>query len=206
MCAAAKTQWPSPSKFSYSTPMPFTRIFIMLLMLPLFLGACASEPQTQTLTPMPRSTQDPPDERLIDALKEFITQGHAPPATGYQYVRYDLNGDGLRDALMLLKTPFGYWCGTHGCTMLVFQAHPGKFTLVNAIQPVQAPVYISTMKSNGWKDLVVRVSGRWTKAKDVAMLFDGQKYPSNPSDLPPFPKKNYSGYTRAFMSNTDPEF
>ena len=186
--------------------MLFLRTLISLALLPLLLSACSSSPEQTPLTPMPVSSSDPGDEVLIEALQKFIKNGGAPAATGYQYVRVDLNDDGLRDALMLLNRPYGYWCGTHGCTMLVFKAHSDKFTLVNAIQPVRAPVHISVMKSNGWKNLVMRVSGRWDKAKDVALLFDGKKYPSDPSKLPPFPKKNYSGFTRAFMSNTDPAF
>lgn len=190
--------------FIYSTPMPCIRILLFLALFPVLLAACASDSDRPTLTPMPVSKEDPSDEVLIEALQKFVKDGGAPAATGYQYVRVDLNDDGLRDALMLLKTPYGYWCGTHGCTMLVFKAHSDKFTLVNSVQPVRAPVYISVMKSNGWKNLVVRVSGRWNEAKDVALQFDGRKYPTDPSDLPPFPKKNYSGFTRAFMSNTDP--
>ena len=31
----------------------------------------------------------------------------------------DLNGDGIKDALVLLQGP--YWCGTGGCSQLVFQ-------------------------------------------------------------------------------------
>lgn len=186
--------------------MPFWKKLLIACVLPLLITACSSDESGPTLTPLPKvSAKDPSDAVLIDALRKFITQGGAPQATGYQYIRYDLNNDGLRDGLMILKTPYGYWCGTHGCTMLVFKAHEDRFTLVNSVQPVRAPVYISTLQNNGWKDLVVRVSGRSTKAKHVALKFDGSKYPTDPSPLPPFPKKNLNGFTRAFMSN-EPAF
>ena len=102
---------------------------------------------------------------------------------------------------MYLKSPYGYWCGVHGCAMAVFRAHARHFTLVNAIRPVRTPVYIATLKSNGWQDLIMRISGRADRAKDVAMRFDGRRYPANPGGLRPFPKKNYNGYTRIFMQN-----
>ncbi len=145
---------------------------------------------------MSYETIDPDDKVLIKAISQFLETTKAPAASTYNFVRTDLNEDGRRDALVLFKTPFGYWCGTHGCTMLVLRAHNDYFSLVNAIQPVREPVYISTVKSHGWKNLIVRVSGRWDKAKDVVMVHNGQKYPDNPSNLPPFNKNNGSDYLR----------
>ncbi|MEZ5813781.1 MAG: hypothetical protein R3E13_03535 [Alphaproteobacteria bacterium] len=181
-----------------------TSLILLFLTAPI-LGACGlwSEPPPGAIQPAPAPGKviDPDDSALTQAIAEFVKTTEAPASTGYNYVRHDLNDDGRRDALVYLKSPYGYWCGTHGCAILVFQAHNDRFTLINAIQPVRGPVHISVMKSNGWKNLVVRVSGRSNKAKDVAMLFDGQKYPSDPSKLPPFPKKNYNGYTRIFMKD-----
>jgi hypothetical protein len=74
------------------------------------------------------------------------------------------------------KNPYGYWCDTHGCTMLVMRAGNDKFELVNAIQPVRAPLYVSNTESNGWKDIIVRVTGRWDESKDVAMTYNGAQY------------------------------
>lgn len=182
--------------------MFYLRMFAVLAIIPLFLSACGkSEPDIHTLTPMPVSTNDPDDAALTLAIQQFVQSTDAPAATGFDYVRYDLNDDGRRDALVYLKSPYGYWCGTHGCALLIFRAHDEHFTLINAVQPVRTPVHISVLKTKGWKNLVVRVSGRADKAKDVAMQFDGQRYPTDPSKLPPFPKKNYNGYTRVFMGN-----
>ena len=86
----------------------------------------------------------------------------------------------------------------HGCTMLVLKAGDDRFTLVNAIQPVREPLYISDSESNGWRNLVVRVSGRWDSAKDVAMRYNGQVYPENPDVLPPTPPGQNGEYVRVF--------
>ena len=182
--------------------MSYRRLLTVLAIIPLFLSACeTSTPDTQTLTPIPAGVNDPDDAALTKAIQQFVQNTSAPAATGFDYVRYDLNDDGRRDALVYLKSPYGYWCGTHGCALLIFRAHDEHFSLINAVQPIRTPVHISTLKTKGWKNLVVRVSGRADKAKDVAMQFDGRQYPTDPSKLPPFPKKNYNGYTRVFMSN-----
>ena len=172
---------------------------LMLALLPLGLYGCGTSSDTQPLTPLPHTkVDDPTDEALKEALHKFLSTSEAPVASTYKYVRFDLNGDHRRDALVLFKTPYGYWCGINGCTMLVLKAHDKHFTLVNAIQPVREPVYIGMMKTKGWNDILVRVSGRAAKAKDVTIKFDGNTYHSDPSKLPASPRKDYNGFTKAF--------
>ncbi|HOO82720.1 MAG TPA: hypothetical protein PK513_09470 [Alphaproteobacteria bacterium] len=143
---------------------------------------------------------DPDDAILRESVSYFLENSEAPSASTYDFERIDLNEDGRRDALILFKTPYGYWCGTHGCTMLILRAHNNHFSLVNDIQPIREPVYISPAKSHGWKNLLVRVSGRWDKAKNVVMAYNGEKYPNDPSNLPPFDQYNDDEYVRALYN------
>ena len=155
----------------------------------LMAASCSSskpKPKQALLLPLPKPPHDPSDALVAAAVSDFLKSTSAPAASSYEFSRIDLDDDGRRDALVLFKTPYGYWCGMHGCTLLVMKAHNDRFTLVNGIQPIREPVYISEDRTNGWKDMVVRVSGRWKEAKDVALRFDGRAYPGNPSDLPPY--------------------
>lgn len=164
--------------------------FLLAALTLLTLSNCTAsnhEKRNASLAPMDGIPIDPSDAVLAQAVEAFLRKNGAPAASRYELGRYDLNADGRRDALVLFKTPYGYWCDMNGCTMLIFKAHDDHFTLVNAIQPIREPVYISEMETNRWKNLFVRVSGRWDRAKDVAMQFNGQSYPSNPSNLPPYP-------------------
>lgn len=175
---------------------------IIFIALALLLTSCSSTTPTDggniPLTPLPQEPIDPSDQILKQAVRDFLGSTEAPGASSYEFSRIDLNSDGRRDALVLFKTPYGYWCGTHGCTMLVFRAHNDHFTLLNAIQPFREPLYISDQTSNGWKDLVVRISGRWDKAKNVTLRFDGKQYPSNPSKLPGQSQYTLSDYLPIF--------
>ena len=166
-----------------------TRPFFTALIfgLCLALGAC-STPQkqheySQLLVPLPQ-VKDPSDAYLRAAVKETLKKTGGPVSSSYDFKRHDLNGDGRRDALVFLKTPYGYWCNIYGCTMLVFEAHNDHFTFVNHVQPVREPIFISQDKSNGWQDLILRVSGRWDEAKDVILSFNGHAYPQNPESQP----------------------
>ena len=101
----------------------------------------------------------------------------------------------------MMKSPFGYWCDMEGCVMLVFKAQKDSFTFVNPIKPIREPVYVSQQKTNGWNDIVARVSGRMgDKAKNVALKFEGNSYPRNPESHPNFKAAfiNNPQYTRVF--------
>lgn len=136
-----------------------------------------------------RTPVDPSDKQLEESVRKFLENTGAPAVSRYDFRRFDLNTDGRRDALILLKTPYGTWCDIHGCTMLIFKAFDDHFRLVNAVRPIREPVYISKKRSHGWSNLLVRVSGRREKAKYVVLRFDGRQYPKNPEKLPPYPFK-----------------
>ena len=154
----------------------------------LFMAACQSAPKQEValepLTPLPKII-DPNDFQLQQSVLATLKEMGAPLHSNYDYRRLDLNNDGRRDALVLFKTPYGFWCDTHGCTMLVMEAHNDHFTLLNSIQPVRPPIYRTDNETNGWKDIIIRVSGRWDKAKNVAAKYNGQQYPLDPSDIEP---------------------
>jgi hypothetical protein len=153
----------------------------------LMLSSCAAKappPAPAPLTPEPTKRIDPEDYVLKLAMQNFLKNSEAPVASDYDFSRIDLNNDGRRDALVILKSPYGYWCGKHGCTMLIMRATNNNFTLINAVQPIREPLYISEDTSHGWKNIATRISGRWTSAKNVTLRFDGKQYPSNPSNLP----------------------
>jgi uncharacterized protein len=43
------------------------------------------------------------------------------------------------------------------------------------------PIGIATTTTEGWRNLIVRVRGGGTRARDVELRFDGRSYPSNPT-------------------------
>jgi len=131
---------------------------------------------------------EPSDEALQEAITHYLQKNTDPIASRYEYTRIDLNGDGKRDALVRMKTPYGHWCGEYGCSMIIFAAHKDAFTPVNKVHPVRPPLYISTITSHNWHDLIIHVSGRPApeKAKNVALRFDGIQYPSTPENLPAY--------------------
>lgn len=152
------------------------------------LSACGGgDPQvakaTLKMEPLPGVPVDPSDYVLKQSIEEALVTLDAPAFSTYEFRRIDLDDDTRRDALVLFRTPYGFWCGQHGCAMMVMKAHDTGFDLVNVIQPIRPPLYVSDQETNGWKTLIARVSGRWDKAKNVEIAYDGLSYPNNPANL-----------------------
>ena len=137
---------------------------------------------------------------INQALLAHFAKTHDDPKTlnPHQTALVDLNGDGHQDALVLLQNPI-YWCGTGGCTMLVFKGTKSGFEFVSRSSLIRGPVLVSETKTHGWRDLIVEVSGGGIAPKKVALKYTGSKYPLNPSTLPPLPKKQPLKGTKVFL-------
>jgi hypothetical protein len=159
------------------------------------LSGCGHEIDIQPMTETPPAQRviNPTDAQLKTSLSVYMRNMKAPAYSTYEFKRFDLNNDKRRDALVLIKTPYGFWCGTHGCAVLVMEAHNDHFTPVTLIRPVRPPVHVFTTMTNGWKDLAFRVSGRQHDAKNVLLQFDGKTYPRNPDFVDPYHGALFSG-------------
>jgi hypothetical protein len=136
---------------------------------------------------------------LNQALLAYLAKKGDDPkyAEPHRTANIDLNGDGLQDALVLLENPM-YYCGTGGCTMLVFKGTKSGFEFVSRSTLIRGPVLVSDTKTYGWRDLLVEVSGGGIAPKQVALKYTGSKYPLNPSTLPALPKKQPFKGTKVF--------
>lgn len=153
------------------------------------LGACASAPRQDAAVqapPAPFAVVDPPDHALEQAVRGYIRDRDAPPPSQFEFTRVDLNGDGRRDGLVMMTAPYTTWCSMDGCLLLVFGASDSGFAPVAEIGPVRGPLKVAQTRTAGWRDLIVRVSGRqYLQSKDVAMKFNGTAYPPYPAFEPP---------------------
>ncbi len=97
----------------------------------------------------------------------------------YAHNRIDLDGDG-RDEVV--ATVLGsYTCGTGGCTLFVFRDTPAGLRTVTRMTLFRPPLVVSTRRTNGWNDLILRVRRDAAHGDTMVLRFNGDSYPSNPS-------------------------
>ena len=96
----------------------------------------------------------------------------------YEVAYYDLNSDGFQDAFVYLNDR--NWCGSGGCTSLIFKGTKSKFVFTSKVMIVKKPIVISTSNTHNWFDIIVNTG----VIGSVILKSDGQRYPLNPSRQP----------------------
>ena len=88
----------------------------------------------------------------------------------------DLNGDGRRDALVLVSGPG--WCGTGGCQFYVLEHRGDRYRLKGRMPTTKAPISVLNHSTNGWRDIATFVSGGGIiRGYEEVVQYDGWKYP-----------------------------
>ena len=131
---------------------------------------------------------DTTDDRradLLDAVADYVAPlGLAWDPAGTHVAWTDLNRDGRDDALVYLTGRD--WCGSGGCTVLVFETMDeidaeefGTYRPAAEISMVSGP--IRAVRSRGyWSDLIVT-----GEHGPTVLRFDGETYPMSPGDGEP---------------------
>ncbi len=146
-----------------------------------YLAACSSTGGDELALSNPQDvSSDPSDAILHAAVQDFLTQNKGPKNSQYEYVRRDLNGDGVREGLVLFSLPHSHWCSWGGCTLAVFEPADGGFRLVSETSKIRGPLVIGSTRTNGWEDIGVRLTGNDQSDHNVLLQFDGMAYPQDP--------------------------
>jgi len=122
------------------------------------------------------------DDLMSKNIANFLTQSYlkndlqflSENDRKFQFYKIDLNDDGKKEYFVRFMS--SYFCGTGGCTFLLLDRYA---EVINKFTVMDAPIYISKDKTNGWKKLIVQSVGKFKE-----LIFDGKSYPSNPSVAP----------------------
>jgi hypothetical protein len=121
---------------------------------------------------------------LEKAIKAWTEESTIP---AYKYAFVDLNDDGRDDAVVLITG--NEYCGSGGCSFIVFRGIAGGFKRVSSSTITRAPILLLTEKNKGWHALSVHISGGGVEPGQIIMRFNGKRYTGNPS-MQPKAKKN----------------
>jgi hypothetical protein len=121
--------------------------------------------------------ETPSDTQAIAAAMQAIDPEIAPDQ--YESAAVDLDGDGGKDALVLMNGKSGY-CGSGGCTLFVLRANGTSFTEIGKIPVVRQPIYLRESSHHGLRDILVAGGGGGASPGFAALAFDGTSYPTSP--------------------------
>lgn len=157
----------------------FSALFLAML-----VAGCQSNPSNMveaepSLTSVATSTVGNEVSVSKSAKNKALEQAvhaYTQDQSDYQSSLYDLNKDGIDDAVVLLSGM--EWCGSGGCTLLVFKGlENGSFQPHSKMTVSSTPIYALSTQTQGWRDLSVYTRG----LGQVILKFNGKSYPSNPS-------------------------
>jgi hypothetical protein len=115
-------------------------------------------------------------------LNESVSAFTGEATPDFRYSLFDLNGDKVPDAVVLLRGTD--WCGSGGCTMLVLQGNSQGFKLISRSTITREPIQVLADSRNGWLTLAVTIGGGGREPGQALLTFDGKEYPLNPSMQP----------------------
>jgi len=139
------------------------------------------------LTSLTSFSQSSPINRITAYLKNNYPDA-SDASRHFIYNAIDLNDDGKDEYLVGLIG--GDWCGSGGCTVLVFN---NAIKLTTRMTVVNYPIYVG---APGGKEVTKGYSNLYIENKDgsiAKMAWNGTKYPTNPSIAPKVDKKVITG-------------
>ncbi|MDN3608770.1 COG3650 family protein [Vibrio ostreicida] len=140
--------------------------------------AATESPSIRNDNKIPSSAEFNP--KVDSALRDYFKQaGIEPTGIRYRWLTYELNDQDGKALLVQLD-----WCGSGGCTLLVFANQDQHWQFHSKITLVQTPLNVGKSSHESWKDLIMFVSGGGAIPSQHRLQFNGKHYPSNPSTAP----------------------
>lgn len=120
------------------------------------------------------------DKALEEAIaKELDYDKKSYGPIRYYYKNIDLNDDGNREVFAYLVG--SYVSGSGGSSAIVFERDGEEYKALSRFSLVRNPIIISDSKTNGYRDIIMSVSGGGVEQFYSHIKFDGKTYPGNPS-------------------------
>lgn len=121
---------------------------------------------------------------------ELYSDGDRPERTArFAYALVDLNGDGVREAIVRIVD--SQVCGSGGCSLYILARQGSHYRLVSWTTITRPPIRVLTTRSHGWRDIAVFVQGGGIiPGYEARLSFDGKAYPMNPT-MPPARRLRY---------------
>jgi hypothetical protein len=112
------------------------------------------------------------------ALRNYISGrwGQSFPETRYRATLIDLNGDGRREAVVLMDG--SDWCGSGGCSLWVLTPRGRSWRMVTQATVMNPPIRVLPSRSHGWSELGAMVDDGAGRDYEVRLSVNGRLNPT----------------------------
>lgn len=114
-----------------------------------------------------------------------------PSSYEFRYALVDLNGDGIKDAIVYFTQQ--QYCGSGGCIMEIYRGTKTGFEFLSGTLRVSRPILILAASAHGWRSLAIRLR----EGGSGVLNFNGRRYPPSPPDGHPAPPSKLRGAVAA---------
>lgn len=124
-------------------------------------------------------TKDYKIERALE--KEFNIRSGIDNVS-YLYNRVDLNDNKKKYIIAYIEGP--KFCIENGCTVVILEDRGKSYSVISKISGAINPIIVSDEKTNGFKNIIMKVDNRNGEYIYKELKFNGNAYPLNPIDEP----------------------
>jgi hypothetical protein len=123
---------------------------------------------------------------IPEAVQATLREVYANAGAEVRYFAGSINLDSEGYHEIIVHVVGQTVCKSDGCDTLVFTPDGESFRRVTTIHSTRPPIRVSPVRSHGWRNLIVAVSGGGARphAHDVELRYDGTSYPSDPATAP----------------------
>ena len=118
-------------------------------------------------------------ERALE--KEFNIKSGVDKLT-YLYNKIDLNDNKEINIIAYIEGP--RFCRSDGGTLVILKDKGKEYSVIAKIYGAKNPIIISDEKTNGYKNIIMKVDSRGGETIYNELRFNGNSYPINPKDEP----------------------
>ena len=151
----------------------------------------AERPETHLSKVTYQKSETKKDEAIEKTFAKEFGLKKGSDSVSYFYNKIDLNDDQIPETFVYLVGPTV--CGTGGCSGLLLEEKDGDYIVKSRFSLVRIPVIIQNETTNGWKDIVMYVTGGGIEPGYHQLKFNGESYPSNPSVEPVIKEEKIKG-------------
>jgi hypothetical protein len=145
------------------------------------------------------SASNHPSEALKTFVRGYVNDSSPDMRTKIKVVRIMAANGKIEYLVYVSGQP---WCGSGGCTLLILEASGSTFKVRGDLTIVRLPIRVLASTNYGHPDIGVTVQGGGVVVGYEAVLsFDGENYPSNPSEPPA--RKLTAIQGKMVMANTE---